>query len=196
MIALNWELCQGNHENYKINDTPEESFKGARLILQAAILLYWDGGVVKIKAVVRMGNRWEKWGEGLWELNDGYEWLEGQEQGGGLLDYCGRSVQPTLLNEAYRRPLQYRFLALSLRLFAVQRFGADLVHALESHYFIPCLLSILSVLYHIAPVWWGGWRSSLKDLFLSSRLSGPMFGPTLWKQHVHYSYSDISDRTC
>lgn len=68
-----------------------------------------------------------------------------------FLDYCGRSVQPTLLNEAFRRPLQYRFLALSLCLFAVQRFGADLVHALESHYFIPCLLSILSVLYHIAP---------------------------------------------
>lgn len=86
MIALNWELCQGNHENYKINDTPEESFKGARLILQAAILLYWDGDVVKRKVVVHMGNRWEKWGEGLWELNDGYEWLEGQEQGGGL---CG-----------------------------------------------------------------------------------------------------------
>jgi len=33
MIALNWELCQGNHENYKINEMTEESFKGARLIL-------------------------------------------------------------------------------------------------------------------------------------------------------------------
>lgn len=91
--------------------------------------------------------------------------------------HCCGSVQPMLLNETFKSPPQYDFLSFPFR----QRFGADLVHALESHYSIPCLVSILFVLYHIAPAWWGGWPFIAKGFVLIFKVVWPHGGADLVK---------------
>lgn len=97
-----------------------------------------------------------------------------------FIDYrcwCGRA-QPPLLNEAYRRPLQSLFSFFTpssffVRCSAVWRFAAELARALQSHYSIALLVSILSVLYHIAPAWWGGWPFVAKGFVLIFKVVWP-----------------------
>lgn len=74
-------------------------------------------------------------------------------------------------------PLPQFFLCCS----AVWRFAAELARALESHYSIPLLVSILSVLYHTAPAWWGGWPFVAKGFVLIFKVVWPHGGSDLVK---------------